>query len=434
MEGEVLRPSQLARNTSDADAYMTARASDGSESRTFYRGTMLATVLEDAGIPEEYLNRVEIPRIGGGVSQVSKTEIIQGFFADPYASGSPRFANIDAFAGDQVRFFRPMRTPSDTNAEDLYTTEGLTASLPLYVYTTNETVRHPEANVVTKNPTAQNPVDFHVEVGSAEGQPYAFSWNFGDGTAFASGPDPSHTFATGGSYRVVVNAYGADNSAGVAVLPDVVVTDKAGATPTATPTATATSTPNGGAGPGGAGTGGAAPTGGGVGDKDAVANGPRKSKGKNDKKSVGKKTGSATATPTSTVTATATATVTATPAGGSSGTGSASASATPGGAPQSSATATGSVDAPDPTATPQAAKPPAALTGEHVEGILLANAGSIEDVIAAARSAEAKATERSQARAGGGGSGSLAGWFGGGGLLFVLLAAGAAREGIFRLR
>jgi PKD repeat protein len=85
--------------------------------------------------------------------------------------------------------------------------------------------------------------------------PYTYSWSFGDGTAASTASAPSHTFASAGSYKVVVNV---TDAAGVLATTSVTVTVNAalgGAASVSSPsvttgtTETFTATATGGTGP-----------------------------------------------------------------------------------------------------------------------------------------------------------------------------------------
>ena len=349
--------------------------------------------------------------------ELSPADVTAGIVGDPNTPGRPNYSNIFTGYGNVVRFFRPMRSASDFNGDDRITTIQTGQNLSLNVVTTGKTIRDLSPTVSPEQPAEDDSVDFNVSVDNPGGTRFTYSWTFGDGSPAVGEQNPSHPFKAG-SYQPTVYAFGDDGSAGVAVLPDLVVKQKSAATPTptptATPSATATGMPSGGEGPSASGTGGEAPTGGGAGDKRDRTSGPRKSQGRDDDSRKGK----------AMATATAAATATSAPATGGDDGG--------GGTPGAEATGTPAA-ASDAQATPRAAPArPSTAQGERVEGILLADSGTVADILAAARSAEAPEQVRSQARAGGGGSESVAEWVGGGALLFALLAAGAAREGVFR--
>jgi hypothetical protein len=421
----------LKRDVAGNDANMEAVRSGVSQGYEDYPGTKIRTILELAGLSVDNVHQVSLPFIGRVHDPVvlDGNEIGMGI-EHATRSGGTGWPNINTNYGSGFAlFFRPTRGPGDSNGDDLFSSDQ-THTITINVSTVNPTVRHVQIGMLPEHPKPGENVTFTASVTNPDSADFDYSWDFNDGGDREVTSEPTHSFGTG-SWTVTVTAN--DQSGGSKSI-SFDVPPASQPTPTATASATPTGTPSGGEGPGGSGTGGPAPTGGGVGNEQDRTSGPRKSRGTTEKRRPGPKS-TATPTPAAAATATATASATAKAAEGAGGTGGSGAAPAVAPRAESTATPTGSLDAPDPQATPEAATPPARVpNGVPVEGILLAGSGSVADIIAAARSAEATEQERSQARAGGGGSRTPAGWIGGGGLFFVLLAAGAAREGVFRLR
>jgi PKD repeat protein len=106
---------------------------------------------------------------------------------------------------------KPIRTftaPGTYTVQLIVTDEWGIASAPV---TQQVTITEPSGNVapvpVINPPACQGLVCNFSGVGSADpntGDSFGYSWNFGDNTALSTSTSPSHTFAAGGTYTVVL--------------------------------------------------------------------------------------------------------------------------------------------------------------------------------------------------------------------------------------
>jgi PKD repeat protein len=385
------------------DAHIRLLNADGRVEFVTESGTTLGRVLEFvANIPPSIVTEVKVARVGlSGFAEVKPPELTGGYVND----AGTQHAMIMAQYVSNVGFIRPQRSSDDVNRPD-YIHSPTDADLQLAVTTTNATI----LDVAVSGPRAVDPNEAAAFSAGVTQPPdnvsFNYHWDFGDGTA-ATSQAPAHSFAEPGLYDVGVTVVGSDGSVGHATV-SVTVNGPA-VTPTATPTATATvtaaPTPGQGKGPKAPGRGGRPKAGGGSGSDRERASGPAKSKGDGEKKATPTATATASASPTATRTPTATATATAI----------------------ASPTATRT---PTATATPTAAA--TSTPGERVKGVLLADAGSFEEALAAAKSVPAQ--EPSRSRRGGGGGTPPLGWIGGGLGFLGLLALGALGEGGLRRR
>ncbi|HEY6887466.1 MAG TPA: PKD domain-containing protein, partial [Solirubrobacter sp.] len=421
--------------------------------RQDFTGVSVGAFLEDIGQPVAHVKQIDVERTSyPGSITIANDRITGG-----YDNGNEhREALFVTTYGQGMQFLRPLGGADDNNGHDWVTASAANHKfLPLEV----TVERYPGFRDLELLPTVSNPnpkkgdtVQFGVSVRNDPGTvDWRYRWNFDDDGTSSTERSPAHTYNAPGTWQPTVTVTDpTDGSSKTFVFtnPSIIVigpTTTATPTPTAHATASATPDANRSGGDGGPGAGDGAPTsGGGDGNQRDAATGAKRSKSKSSRATNGAKRGVATATATATATAGATATATATaiatasataPPHGS-GTGNAGGQAKTGEAnsgknttDESSAPTHGATAAPE-TAAPGNAAP--AARGEHVDGILLASAGSIADAIAAARSALPTKQDRSQARRGGGDSAPIAGWVGGGAGLFGLLLLGALREGGFR--
>jgi hypothetical protein len=339
-----------------------------------------------------------------------------------------------------MEFIRPLASAGDYNGHDWITSSG---QIPLNVSVTTDGKGHEltlDARVDDTTPEKGTASRFTVSVVGDQGAGnWTYQWNFDDGET-STEQNPRHTYGVG-NWQPTVSVTGPDGSSASFTFnnPEIQVTAPADPTTTATPTPLATATANGttpGTGGPGAGKGGA-PSGGGEGKKSDRSTGAKRSKGSGERTTNGaKRAPTPTAAATATAGATSTPTPTSVPSG--SGDGNAGGRANPGESEQDQGKSASSAPTPGATVAPETAAPKGAATngprGEQVDGILLASAGTIADVIDAARSAEQAKDDRAQARRGGGDSPPIAGWVGGGAGLIGLLLLGALREGGFRRR
>ncbi|MDA0162255.1 PKD domain-containing protein [Solirubrobacter ginsenosidimutans] len=414
-----------------------------------FTGTSVGKFLESIGQPVEHVRQIDIERtsITGSILSIGHDRIVGGYDGP---NGEHREALFVTAYGQGMQFLRPLGSATDNNGQDWITASVVNHKiLPLEV----TVERYPGFRDLELLPTVSNPnpkkgdsVQFGVSVRNDPGTvAWRYRWNFDDDGTWSTDRSPAHTYNDPGTWQpsvTVTDPTDGSSKTFVFTNPSInVIGPTTTATPTPTAHATASATPdaNRSGGDGGPGAGGGAPTsGGGDGNQKDAATGAKRSKSKSSRATNGATRGVATPTATATAGATATATAaasaTAPPHG--SGTGNAGGQAKTGEAnagkdktDESSAPTRGATAAPE-TAAPGNAAP--AVQGEQVDGILLASAGSIADVIDAARSALPTKQDRSQARRGGGDSAPIAGWVGGGAGLFGLLLLGAVREGGFR--
>jgi PKD repeat protein len=95
----------------------------------------------------------------------------------------------------------------------------------LFVTSCKDDEETPPSGVVASFQFVQDADDFHKVKFTNFSQNYAsLSWNFGDGTAATSEENPTHSFATAGTYNVKLTATGSDGVTSEKAL-DVVISD-----------------------------------------------------------------------------------------------------------------------------------------------------------------------------------------------------------------
>ncbi len=403
--------------------------------------------------------------------RLSPDEVVHGFSGDPLhpdGIAATFFVSND----QQVRFFRPQRTPTDRNGPDRVD-PAIGDDLDVAITTAHPAGRLAPFRVgVLRSPGDARTVTFTPVLPAGA----TYRWDFGDGVRLPAGDGPVvHAYPAGGLYAPTVTARTADGRRGASLPIDPLSFGAAGGGGTATAPAPSAAAPAA-AGQGGAGSGGgSAATGGGTAAPQAAATGPRRGRGTGTRSPARPAVPSARRDPRPerrpSRTPTARRTAQPSPATAPAPSARAPASAPGASAPARSAPASSAPApaAPDPAATSPsgatgaggadtgaaearrararagAGRPagsparPAASPGSPapaVRGTLVSRPG--DDVTAALTAAEALADApaattpaAAAARAGaGGGSGGLAGGVAGGGLLVALLAAGAAREGL----
>jgi PKD domain len=157
-----------------------------------------------AGGSPESVSFVSLTRPDGTLSLLRGGDLAD---PPPFPDGPP-IVWVDA---GQVRYWRPLRSPSDANAADnIGITEGYLV------------VRAHQGPLLTVRATADRltvpagrPVHLSAEVtgGATAGQSLTFVWTLGDG-ARKRGAAISHTYARPGVYEAVVTVTGNDDSGG----------------------------------------------------------------------------------------------------------------------------------------------------------------------------------------------------------------------------
>jgi hypothetical protein len=393
------------------------------------------------GQSPDHVQQVVVDKGGdSGSVTIERPEILNGING-PDGQLDATFGT--GFSSNSIQFIRPRRFEGDPNGPDAF---GSTIGGTLDVAVASDGVRRDlDAGADQYTLATGQPASLHVRVlNPPGGVTWTFTWTLEPGKSIQTTAESLPYGYKDGTYLPQVTMQGSDGSWGTYTFTRAIrvgTSSEPTPTPTASSTASPTATPDqteqGGTGGPGAGGGVPAP-GGGEGNKRDAATGPKRNTSKSSRASDGSKRGEATptATPTADAAATATATASANAAPHGSGTGNAGGQAKTGDANSgTSKTTESSAPTPGATAAPETGageKGTSAPQGVQVDGILLASAGSIADVIEAARSALPTKQDRSQARRGGGDSAPIGGWVGGGAGLLGLLLLGAVREGGFR--
>jgi len=174
-------------------------------------GLSVAGLVRLAGGDPATVRELTVPRARAGFVRLSGADLAD---PSPFPEGPP-LVFVD---GSSVRFFRPVRGPADSNAQDNLASQpgdGLQVTVlsgpPLAV----------QASADRPRARSAQPVTFSAAVQGGGGE-LAYEWRFDDGTT-GRGARIEHAFRGPGRYRVVVTAAGADGSGGTSepVLVDV---------------------------------------------------------------------------------------------------------------------------------------------------------------------------------------------------------------------
>jgi PKD domain len=258
--------STLAANEDVAGAYITVFPTGEYPSGTF-TGMSTLRLVNLAGVaPNQLISMTVTDRASDelGVPYISTTltgtEATQGF-SDPNAGDThPSFAVFADLGGDSTCGFyliRPMRNTEDSNGDDelsctttTVASDGLDVALSVAgsVFTVG-TPAPPTSTTIKANQTVQFGAPLVQLNGVRQTSGLTYSWNFGDGQT-GTGPSPTVTYRTPGSYKVFVTASDGSGDSGVSPTPVLMQVGPAPGTGT-------TTTPGGG---GTAQTGGGAAT------------------------------------------------------------------------------------------------------------------------------------------------------------------------------
>lgn len=204
-----------------ADAYdvrdldYTLRSSDGHEEPPLHvnAAASVRRVLDLAGVNPDAVGFVETRRGDGTYATLDRADVSS---SPPFADGPP----IVFVDGPSVRYLRPVRGPSDSNASDNLATLS-DEPLELTVHAGNLLIVDATASDLEVD--RGEPVSFAATTSGAEdGEAVAIDWDFDDGET-AAGADVTHSFAHEGTYAVLARAEGERDSAGTSALLRVVV-------------------------------------------------------------------------------------------------------------------------------------------------------------------------------------------------------------------
>ncbi|HEX6601482.1 MAG TPA: PKD domain-containing protein [Solirubrobacterales bacterium] len=183
----------------------SVRSSSGSSTQVV-TGFSLAVLIEAANADPFGFSYLEVQRPSGGAVQLSNNQALAG---EGFADGPP----VVYATSTGTAFLRPSGGSNDLNASDFFEApQGVTIALrkdsPLRV----------QAEASTLRTRPGEPVEFSSEAeGAREGETYAYSWHFDDGTS-ASGASTTHSFARRGSYDVVVGVTTPSNRTGASAV------------------------------------------------------------------------------------------------------------------------------------------------------------------------------------------------------------------------
>ena len=173
-------------------------------------GLSLPGLVRLAGGNPATVRELMLPRARAGFVRLSGADLAE---PTPFADGPP-LVFVD---GSSLRFFRPVRGPTDSNAADNIATQPGDA-LSVTVFAGAPLAVRASADP----PRARAGQRIAFSASAAAGGELAFEWRFDDGTT-ARGATVRHAFAGPGRYRVVVTAAGADGSGGTSEPVEVAV-------------------------------------------------------------------------------------------------------------------------------------------------------------------------------------------------------------------
>lgn len=201
-DGDVsISASELENAYDIIDKTYTVRASDGTEDRLQFSGASIRRVLGLAGIDPGSVRFLETPRSNGTRATLSGDDLGPN---PPFPEGPP-LVFID---GTAVRYLRPVRSVTDSNAADNLATQ---TGAPLEITTRTGNILGVR---IRANGTTNGKLNFEATAsGALPGESVDFSWDFGDG-ATGTGAAAAHRFTTKGTYRVAARAEGDQDSAG----------------------------------------------------------------------------------------------------------------------------------------------------------------------------------------------------------------------------
>jgi PKD domain-containing protein len=201
-DGDVSIGSAELENAYDiVDKTYTIRANDGTEDRLRFSGASIRRVLDLAGIDPGSVRFLETPRSDGTDATLSGDDLGPN---PPFADGPP-LVFVD---GAAVRYLRPVRNATDSNAGDNLATQ---TGAPLEITTRTGNILNVR---ITAESTGPGKLSFEATAsGALPGESIDFSWDFGDGTT-GTGVTTKHQYTAKGTYRIVARAEGDQDSAG----------------------------------------------------------------------------------------------------------------------------------------------------------------------------------------------------------------------------
>lgn len=233
------------------DQTYVLRSSTNQENQPVARGTSVARLLQEGGIPPTS-GFLRLTRSDGSWATLTADD-----FKDPppFQNGLKPVLFLD---GDRVRYFRPVRDDSDVNADDYITTTDPGQPLEMWLQTGN--ILSVQASASTQAAGTGTPVTYTAGPisGGREGEHFTVTWKLDDGST-ATGASVTHAFSTQGSYGAIATVEGDQGSGGASnqVIVRVGQPPQTGTGPGAGTTTTPIGPATGetGKGPGGTGTG-----------------------------------------------------------------------------------------------------------------------------------------------------------------------------------
>src|SRR4051812_42462884 len=194
---------QIAAAADVPSTTYTLRATPGGAgTKLQLRGLSMRGLLELAGVDPDSIQFVSVIRANGSLAVLKRADL-----ADP-----PPFPEGPALVTDEgasTRFFRPVRGPRGTNANDNIVSSD---AGPLEITVDGGTLLAVRATASPKQTKPGKPVTFDARVRfSPAGAHITYHWDFADGTT-AVGQRVTHSFANEGDQQVQVAVRGSGGS------------------------------------------------------------------------------------------------------------------------------------------------------------------------------------------------------------------------------
>jgi len=197
------------------DRDYTLRSNDGHEEPPLHvnAAASVRRVLDLAGVNPDAIGFVETRRGDGTYATLDRDDVSS---SPPFVDGPP----IVFIDGPSVRYLRPVRGSTDSNASDNLATLS-DEPLELTVHAGNLLIVDATASDLEVDQGES--VSFAATTSGAEdGEEVSVDWDFDDGES-AQGQTVTHTFTHEGTYAVIARAEGDRDSAGTSALLRVVV-------------------------------------------------------------------------------------------------------------------------------------------------------------------------------------------------------------------
>lgn len=196
----VLKGSRFAFGDVARRSYTRRRSPSQPGTKVALRGLSVRALLQHNGVDPDRVSFVNIQSGSGGVVTLRRTDLAE---PPPFPEG-PALITDD---GTTTRFFRPVRGPSDANAQDEVFANATTGPLQINVDSGDIKV---VASASRNRISAGGSVTFGARVSfRPPGAQLTYEWDFGDGDVKrTTGTTIGHVYDTPGSYQVRVSVRG----------------------------------------------------------------------------------------------------------------------------------------------------------------------------------------------------------------------------------